>query len=226
MKTLATALLLVLPVLLATTALATDCTRGNPNAPLSWAPDQAGGDLRFAMLLTPEGINCCDADFLPENGTFYFHADPMEWVTVGVTFAIHEAVWNNGAQALVPGAERCRTADGWVVIVDIAGEYQVTIPPSPELPGFEGCDGLASDQPWFVVFHAEFENSDVRLDVGTAGPAIHDAYYLSQDDGPWLDLSEDLGWNSGPVLNAGVTCTSQPVATQARSWSEVKAIHR
>lgn len=223
MKTAAITLLLVL---LAATALASDCARGNPSPPQSYSPDRIGGDMRFAMLLTPEGINCCDATFQPVDGTFYFYAEPLEWATVFVWFAIHDAVWDNDAQALVPGPERCNTADVWFVRVDWPGEYQVTIPPAPEFSGFEDCVDFASDQPWFLVFRADFGDSDILLDVGTAGPAISDAYFVSQDGGAWQDLADDLGWNSGPVMNVGVTCTGQPVPTQARSWSEIKALYR
>ncbi len=223
MKTTATTILLIL---IATTALAVDCTRGNPSPPQAYTPDKAGGDVRFAMLLTPEGINCCDGTFQPEEATFFLHADPDEWATGSIWFAIHEAVWDNSAEALVPGAESCHTADGWVVNVDIPGEYQIKIPLAPDLPGFEDCPPFASDQPWFLVFHVDFGDSDILLDVGTAGPAIADAYYLMQDGGPWLDLVDDLGWYSGPVMNVGVVCTSEPVATETRSWSELKARYR
>jgi len=211
-------------MLLAQGAGAQDCIRGNPGLPQAYSPDLLGGDVRFAMLLTPEGINCCDA-VLPEQGTFHLRAGAMEWASTSVWFAIYEAVWDNGAQELVPGAERCRTVDGWYVNIDIAGEYQITIPPSTDYPGFEGCEPFASDQPWFLVFHAEFHNANALFDLGTAGPVIDGAYFLRQDDGPWQDLA-DLGWQGGPVMNVGVACTSQPVATEAHSWSDLKALYR
>ncbi|MEZ4388003.1 MAG: hypothetical protein R3D98_10605 [Candidatus Krumholzibacteriia bacterium] len=220
-----TAIAVCLVMIVAQGAGAVDCVRGNPGLPQAYSPDRLGGDVRVAMLLTPEGINCCDDAFLPEEGMFHLRADAMEWASPGIWFAIHEAVWDNGAQELVPGAERCRTVDGWVVNIDFAGEYQITIPPYPGYPGFEACEPFASDQPWFLVFHADFHDADARFDLGTAGPVIDGAYFLRQDEGPWQDLA-DLGWQGGPAMNVGVACATQPVVTEAHSWSELKALCR
>ena len=195
------------------------CDVGNPNEPTwnygNWI---MGGEV-YAYLVRPslEGCACEEGFVLDQVSMLMQFGNEDAPVTFAAFVGLAEAVWNPQTGRWAPGQEYCQSAT-WSISAGLPGLYEIYV----DLDG--ACPCATMGDAYFVTFHLPNDFTWWPDALEDDAPQAGVCYYDSGTG--WRDLVGDLGWWGKNIMRASISCCTDPVASEGRTWGHVKSTYR
>jgi hypothetical protein len=195
------------------------CALGNLVDPVYNFGNWITGEDAYAYLVQPQADGCdCEVGVQIDRISMLmqFGSEDVP-ANFDVYVGLADAVWDDAAQVYRPGDLYC-TSETWALAAPDAGLYEIYV----DLEG--ACPCATADDAYFITFHLPngfvWWPDALEDDTPEAGVSYYDGGQ------GWQDLVVDYGWWGNNIMRAEATCCSDPVATEGRSWSELKGLYR
>lgn len=193
---------------------------GNLNAPTWLLGGWFVGQESYAYIFNPSQQMTCDAGFMVTQVHMYMDFEPTD---VPVTFDVYadlgSAVMDPAAGCYVPGPEEC-TGALYTVTIDVAGTYDLAIPLECECAYLYDVTGA----PYIYYLSMHFPTAFTAR-VVTDG--VQGACTSFNDYGAgWEDLDPYFTTYGSISMYADAICCTDPVATENKSWGDIKSLFR
>ena len=193
---------------------------GNLNPPTWLLGGWFTGGESYAFIFNPSAQVTCTDGFQVTDVHMYMD---FEAADVPVTFEVYaglgSAVMDPAAGCYVPGPVECQGLT-YSVTIDVAGSYDIAIPLDCECAYLTDATGAP-----FIYYLSMTFPTAFTCRVVTDGVQAACTSYNDWGSG-WQDLEPYFTTYGNVNIFADAVCCSDPVATEEKSWGDIKSLFR
>ncbi len=193
---------------------------GNLNAPAWLLGPWFAGEESYAYIFNPSEQMTCDTGFRVTDVHMYLD---FEAADVPVTFDVYaglgSAVYDPTAGCMVPGPVDCE-GDLYTITIDVAGTYDITVPLDCECAYIFDETGAPYTYYLSMNYTTAFTARVVADGIQAACTTYNDYGLGYEDLDPYFTTYGNLN------IFADAICCVDPVATEEKSWGDIKSLFR
>lgn len=196
-----------------------ECVVGNLN-PIAYSiTDWVYGLEAYKYLFDPTvGCDLCQSGLVVREVHFLLNFGVEDVPATFSAYAdVEESIWDAAIGCLYPGPEIC-VSDPVEFTVDTEGLYDFSIPIV--------CECMEVGYPYFLSFHFTTEFPETgRPDIITDEAPLGCVSWNDYGTG-WFDLVNDFDLPGEIIMWADADCCEDPVATETKTWGDIKSLYR
>ncbi len=185
------------------------------------------GDEAYKYLFNPaedhpENLLDCPTGFqLLSIGMVLDFPDDLDYPHVFMAYGdLESAVWDEVLECYVPGAEECTGPLTTFTINGPGSRVIELLMPDCACANIYGPGGVSYNYMLSVHFVGPV-TADILTDAFPVGCTSWNNYGFG-----WDDLVIDIGFPGELLMFGNVTCCDEPVATEGKTWGDVKSLFR